>query len=67
MRLKEISGIIVIDKPENRTSADVTNKLKKIEYELRRNQQTVERILQSSPDPIIVTDLDYRIVKFTDF
>ncbi|MFC2107345.1 PAS domain S-box protein, partial [Bacteroidota bacterium] len=42
------------------------NKQKKIEYELRRNQQTIERILQSSPDPIIVTDMNYKIVKYNN-
>ncbi|MFO8130456.1 MAG: PAS domain S-box protein [Bacteroidales bacterium] len=37
---------------------------KNTENELRRNQQTIERILQSSPDPIIVTNLDNEIIKY---
>ncbi len=40
------------------------SKQKQNENELRRNQQTIERILQSSPDPIVVTNLNYEIIKY---
>jgi len=59
------SAIMAADKATGIRGVMVNiSKQKQNENELRRNQQTIERILQSSPDPIIVTNLENEIIKY---